>query len=185
MRKAFTVHARTLAARLGFRQRSSATRYAIIILTFACSAVLHIASAPVPLRCGIFPQFRFYATVIAAIVAEDFALRAVGALLAQKSSVDRTAREKKDLKPAIVTPRTCERQPIRSAEDAAEDETPSLWLRLVGHAWVACFFLWAGSKLIYHTQMCMYGPAHHIFSAESMSLGKNATMPTEFGNVVA
>ena len=159
MRKAFTAHARFLAARLGFRHRGAATRYVIILLTFGCSAALHVASAPVSLRCGIAPQLRFYASVVAAIVGEDLFLKAVRAIVASKDSSTAIG-SKQDQKSVPITPRTCEKQPVRSAGAEGEDEgeLPALWIRMIGYAWVALFFLWSGSKLIYSTQSCIYGP---------------------------
>ena len=159
MRKAFTAHARFLAARLGFRYRGAATRYVVIILTFACSAALHVASAPVSLRCGIAPQLQFYTSVVAAIVGEDLLLKALNTALASQKATAASS-GKADPKSVPITPRTAEKQPVQSSggESGDEDELPALWVRSIGYAWVSLFFLWSGSKLVYSTQHCMYSP---------------------------
>lgn len=72
MRKAFTSHAAFVVNKiLRFPQNSQVSRYLIVIVTFAISALLHIVSATTSFQCGAAAQIRYYASIVLAIFIED------------------------------------------------------------------------------------------------------------------
>lgn len=125
MRKAFTSHAVALTQALGLPKRHQLTRYLILVSAFLISAAMHMLAAPGLERCSVYPQIRYYGSIVGAIVLEDIAVRTTRWI----------QRPSRDEKPKLAT--------------AYPNRRPALFWRVLGHVWVGSFHIWAGSKVIY------------------------------------
>lgn len=140
MRKAFTSHAVALCTRvLRLPKHSQLTRYLILIITFMISAIMHMFAAPELERCSIYPQFRYYGSIIAAITLEDVVIKGNRRFWRSRTSSDLSKQNGKPKGAATA-------YPLRQQQD---EEKPALFWRLIGYIWVFGFHIWAGSKLIY------------------------------------
>lgn len=129
MRKAFTSHAVAVCKGVGLPLGHPVTRAVIMVLVFGMSAVMHMLCMPGFERCSMWPQVRYYLSIIAAILVEDMVIGAY-------KGVKRLYRRgQKARKPRSVA--------------AYEHQQPLLALRVIGYVWVLAFHTWAGSVLIF------------------------------------
>ena len=146
MRKAFTGHASYLVNNiLRLPKRGPISRYAIIYVSFMMSALMHTAITPGHERCLIGPQLTLYHCIIAAVVLEDVVIAKCRAASGQRVVTTDT----KEI------PEKIRSQPRTIDVKDAHQTTALLW-KLVGYSWVASFWMWSGSNLMFalYTTTC-------------------------------
>lgn len=131
---------------------------------------MHIFAAPdIPLRCGLWPQHRYYLSIGCAIVLEDVVIslyskltkfkvtkvsNEVGDNISSKATDSHAPKGSgKRVKPSNrIAP---EAKSLSTQNSQRPSEPPRTAFYAIGFLWVACFEVWSISKLIYGTEQCL------------------------------
>ena len=171
MRKPFTAQAAYVAHDVfGMRRKSPASRYCITALVFAQSAVMHVLTCPGRELCVIPAQIAIHMGTAGAIALEDGVIslyRKVNATsettamleegseigYAKSIQVELISKANETRKRRLAKPDDKRQTPILKTVKIAQP-IPAWPLRLLGFSWVAAFWTWSVSNLIYSLYSC-------------------------------
>ena len=172
MRKAFTSHAVFIVnVVLRMPRKSQLSRYLITVITFTLLAIMHLLTCPGMEICMIPAQLAIHVGTAVAIILEDGAIGsyrivkrvAVHGKDATKDSdanghVQSSAVEKNSTTANTKRRRhanaMAERLVVEPQLSQDPSARPSLPLRMLGFTWVATFWTWSVSNLMYDLYQC-------------------------------
>ena len=167
MRRSFTSHATFFTFEVfGLPRRSQLSRYVITLLTFMLLTLMHVFTCPGMELCVTPAQLAIHVGAAGAIIFEDvmiglFKKKSKGEVT-KKAGADKSAQaaatgdgsSSTGMRKRRTIAAQMKLQP-RSSQPVKEIEIPpSRPLRLLGFCWVATFWLWSVSNLMYSLCRC-------------------------------
>ena len=105
------------------------------------SCVMHILANPGVEVCSSYPQFRYYSSLVGAMLLEDAVIRLYRSVTQRRQAPD-SSKIDDEKKKAL-------RNGSSSVVSKQTDNEPAMIWKLVGYTWVLSFNVWALSKLVY------------------------------------
>lgn len=161
MRGPFTAHASFLVKDILHIRQAYIARYLITCFVFLISAGLHIVASPeISFRCAAPAQLKFYARIVGAVLIEDLVFAGYRRIACRATPSEGVTSLKR-----AASKRLKLRVDARSAKSPSSGEqktTSTAWLwSYLGYIWVAAFWFWATTKLVYSTESCTASRAYN------------------------